>query len=155
MPTQSITPPATHQIPPTEDIFDAVFERSRNFRVELPYDTAIAFIRRIDTYNAFEAGRVIDALEHADRLIPRINSGPGNPNNGNRDYRIIVGSEGSPVIYLERTEFATAAPMAETAMKDICEEMRIWALADEADYEVHDSKFCGPSRKITFRFWWD
>ena len=147
MPTQTITAPAAHQIPPADAIFDAVFERSRNFRVELPYDTAIAFIRRIDTYNAFEAGRVIDALEHADRLIPRIN--------GNRDYRIIVGSEGSPVIYLERTEFATAAPMAEKAMKDICEEMKIWALADEADYEVHDYKFCGPTRKITFRFWWD
>jgi hypothetical protein len=136
-------------------MFDAVFDQSLNFRIELPYDTAIAFIRRIGTYNNFEAGRVIDALERTDQLIPRINHGPGNPNNGNRDYKISIGREGSPVIYLERFEYATKAPLAEKAMKDICEEMKIWAEADEADYEVDEFTFRGPSRKITFRFWWD
>jgi hypothetical protein len=155
VPTQVITSPAEHQIPPADAIFDAVFERSLQFRIELPYDTAIGFIRRIDTYNEFEAGRVIDALERADQLIPRMNYGPGNPNNGNRDYKISVGREGSPVIYLERFEYGTKAPIAEKSMKDICEEMKIWAEADEADYEVHEYTFCGPSRKITFRFWWD
>lgn len=152
MPTQTVTPPAEHQIPPADAIFDAVFERSLQFRIELPYDTAIAFIRRIGTYKQFEAGRVIDALERADQLIPRANYGPGNPNNGNRDYKISLGREGSPVIYLERFEYCTKAPIAEKSIKDICEEMKIWAEADEADYQVHDYTSCGLSRKITFRF---
>ena len=155
MPTKSITAPAPHQIPPADTVFDAVFKRSLNFRVELPYDTALALIRRIDTYNAFEAGRVIDALERADRLIPRINGGPGNPNNGNRDYRISIGREGSPVIYLERFEHGPKAPITETAMKDICREMTIWGLADEAHFHVDQFQSLPEYRKITFRFWWD
>ncbi len=155
MPSQVTTPPAPFQIPPADAIFDAVFERSLFFRIELPYDTAIAFIRRIDKYNDFEAGRVIDGLEHIDRLIPRITGGPGHPNNGNRDYTITVGREGSPVIYLERFEYATKASLADKSMKDICEEMKLCALADEATFEVEDYRPFLIGRKIRFRFWWD
>lgn len=155
MPTQTTTPPATRQIPPTDAIFDAVFDQSHHFRIQLPYDAALAFIRRIDKYNEFEAGRVIDALEQADHLIPRMNCGPNHPNNGNRDYTISVGREGSPVIYLERFEYGAKCPIAEKSMKDICEEMKVWASADEAIYEVEDFACFGKSRKVTFRFWWD
>ncbi len=102
MPTQVTTTPAPYQIPPADAIFDAVFERSLDFHIELPYDTAIGFLRRIDKYNDFEAGRVTEALEHIDQLIQRINGAPGHPTSGNRDYNISVGREASPVIYLER-----------------------------------------------------
>ena len=155
MPTQVTTAPAQHQIPPADAIFDAVFDRSLDFRIELPYDTAVGFLRRIDKYNEFEAGRVIEALEHIDQLIPRMNGGPGNPNNGNRDYRIAIGREGSPVIYLERREYATKCPIAEKSMKDICEEMKLWASADDATYQVEEFTSFGKTRNITFRFWWD
>lgn len=155
MPTQVTTTPAPYQIPPADAIFDAVFDRSLDFRIELPYDTAIAFLRRIDKYNDFEARRVIEALERIDQLIPRINGGPGHPNNGNRDYTISVGREGSRVMYLERREFPVNCAIAEKSMKDICEEMKIWGCADEATYEIEEFPCWGKSRKITFRFWWD
>lgn len=155
MPTQVTTTPAPYQIPPADAIFDAVFDRSLFFRIELPYDTAIAFVRRIGKYNDFEAGQVIETLERIDQLIPRMNGGPGNPNTGNRDYAISVGREGSPVIYLERFEYATKAPLADKSMKDICEEMKLWALADEAIFEVEDYNPFFNGRKVRFRFWWD
>ena len=52
-------------------IFDGVFDNSLDFKIEMPYESAIQFIRRIESYNAFEAGNVIDALERVDSLIPR------------------------------------------------------------------------------------
>ncbi|NLY03072.1 MAG: hypothetical protein GXY83_44035 [Rhodopirellula sp.] len=155
MPTQVTTTPAPYQIPPAGAIFDAVFDRSLDFRIELPYETAIDFLRRIDKYNDFEAARVIEALERIDQLIQRINGGPGRPTSGNRDYSLSIGRESSPVIYLERWEFAPNCPIPEKCLKDICEEMRIWGRADEATYEIEDFPCWGKSRKITFRFWWD
>jgi len=161
MPTQIITPPAEHKFSLTQNlsaadqIFEAVFPRSPNFRIDLPYDEALGFIRRIDSYNEFEAAAVIEALEQVDKFIPRTSYGPGNSNNGRRDYTISVGREGSPVIYLERFEFATKRQMSESEMKSICLEMEAIGRADEAYCEVKEVSFCGPSRKIKFRFWWD
>ena len=145
------TAPAFHTNT-ADEVFDGVFERSLHFRIELPYETALGFIRRIDQYNEFEAGAVIDALERIDHLIPRASYGEGNPNNGQHTYDISIGREGSPVIYLERIEFSFCIPLEEVTMKTICREMELIGRADEADYEVQN--FAG-GRKIVFRFWWD
>jgi hypothetical protein len=117
------------------------------------FEDAVDFIRRIDQYNDFEAGAVIDALEAIDQLIPKSWYGPSNPNNGQRTYRISIGREGSPVIYLERMEHGFSKPLAEETMKTICSEMELWARADEADFEVLPLSSSG--RVIRFRFWWD
>ena len=154
MPTQTITPSAAHQIPPADAIFDAVFERSGNFRIELPFEQAQTFIRRIDQYNEFNAPQVLDALDRIDGLIPRKQYGPGNPNNGQRDYRISVGREGSPVIYLERFEFFDTPWLDTATMNAICLEMELTASADESHHHIEDSIFL-KGRKVEFRFWWD
>jgi hypothetical protein len=165
MPTHAITPsaPDTTQIAPpsgggtiapADTIFDAVFDRSRNFRIELPYDTALAFIRAIDQYNEFHWTTVTDALERIDGLIPRRRYQQGNPNNGKRDYRISVGREGSPVIYLERYEFFDTPRLDTASMKAICREMELIASADDSTYHIEDTALL-QGRKIQFRFWWD
>lgn len=165
MPTHSITPPAidtTHIVPPSgagniapaDAIFDAVFDRSLNFRIELPYETALSFVRRIDQYNEFHWPTVMDALKRIDGLIPRRRYQEANPNNGKRDYTISVGREGSPVIYLERLEFFDKPQLDTATMKAICREMELIASADESHYHVENFSF-GPGRKIEFRFWWD
>ena len=136
-----------------DEIFDAVFERSLDFRIELKYEDLLGFIRRIGQYNDFESGAVIDAIEAIDRLIPRSFYSEGNPNNGRRAYRLSIGREGSPVIYLERLELSFSKPLAEETMKIICREMELCGRADEADYEVQQVSFGG--RRIRFRFWWD
>jgi hypothetical protein len=148
-PNLTLTGPQTQT---ADRLFDAVFNHSLGFRIELPHEVALGFIERIGLYNEFEAGSVLDALARVDRLIPRCAFGPGNPNNGNRDYTIEVGREGSPVIYLKRFEWLTELPMSEEQMKAVCLEMQLNGKADEADYEVNDF---GQHRRITFRFWWD
>ena len=153
MPTQTITPPAERKI--GQDIFHAVFGKSLDFRIELPYAEALDFIGQIGQYNNFQSGAVLDALERVDRLIPRGSYGPDNPNNGQRNYRISVGRESSPVIYIERHEFSFNKNwLDEQTMKAICGEMELCGLADESDFTVekHD---CFSGRRIQFRFWWD
>jgi hypothetical protein len=153
MPTQTTTPPAPRKT--GQDIFQAVFDQSLNFRIELPYAEALEFLSQIGKFNNFQSGTVLDSLEHVDRLIPRGSYGPGNPNNGQRNYRISVGREGSPVIYIERNEFSFNKNwLDEPTMKAICQEMELCAVADESDYDVEEHGWFS-GRKIEFRFWWD
>lgn len=127
-------------------IFDAVFERSLDFQIKLDFDQTCRFIRRINSYNAFEWGHVLDALDHVDRLIPR--------SNGHRDYTLKIGREGSPVLYLDRIEFGSKESLTDAWIEEIFREMRRVALADEADATVEPIEVLN-GRHITFRFWWD
>lgn len=135
-------------------IFDAVFERSFHFQIELAFDETLAFIRRINQYNDFHWSRVLDALDRVDQRIPRRQYGAGNPNNGQRDYRLRIGREGSPVLYLDRLEVGHKVPMTDIAIKAICDEMQLIGKADEADASIEPLSFA-QGRNITFRFWWD
>lgn len=137
-----------------DTIFDAVFEKTLNFSIQMPFEEVCHFLRRIDTYNEFEAENVLDALEYIDRLIPRKFYGHGNPNNGERRYTLSVGREGSPVLYLTLYEWGWTSekPLDDHTLETIEQEMELTGKADEASSEVVSI----PSgRKITFRFWWD
>jgi hypothetical protein len=149
---QAILSQANTDIQAADEMFEAVFERSLHFRIEMSYERAWQFLRRIESYNAFSAANVLDALERVDALIPKSFYGEGNPNNGQRSYTISVGREGSPVIYLERYEFGEERWLPEETLRLICREMEVIGMADESDYDAEP--FPG-GRKVTFRFWWD
>lgn len=151
--TQTITTGQTEQIH-ADAMFDAVFDHALGFRIDMSYPEAQAFIRRIDQYNEFEAGSVLDALDEIDRLLPKRYFNPGNPNNGGRSFKISVGREGSPVIYIEMYEYEEFDALTEDTLKAVCQEMTVIGRADESDYEVEPLGGFG-GRKITFRFWWD
>ena len=136
-----------------DTIYDAIFERCLDFRIELDYDAARRFLRRIDRYNDFDGRQVLDALDEIDRLIPRQHYGPGNPNNGQRKYRVSVGREGSPVLYLDWYEWRDDDRLSEDTAHQICDAMLLIGHADEAGFLPETSASC--SRKVTFRFWWD
>jgi hypothetical protein len=148
-------PAATQQNSIADQMFDAVFDHCLDFRIEMEYDAARRFIQRIDRYNDFDARQVLDALDAVDRLIPRDFYGEGNPNNGQRKYRISVGREGSPVLYLEWYEspYSSGPRISDETLKDICKEIEVFAYADEADYDLTEWGF--NSRKVSLRFWWD
>lgn len=151
--TQTITPPAAQKTVQVDELFDSVFEDSSQFRIELDYEAALGFIQRIDRYNEFHAADVIDAIEQIDRVIPRMWYGVGSPYNGERGYTISVGREGSPVIYMNRSELPSDRPLTDHTMKAICREMELIGRADLADFSVRDLK--SGRRRIEFRFWWD
>lgn len=134
-------------------IYEAVFEASLDFNIEMTLDTAKQFFRRIDSYNDFAAESVISALDTIGALIPRTHYGEGNPNNGARDFNVSVAREGSPVISLERIEWLGRERMSNELLRQVCRTMQVDASADEADFDI--SPFSTEGRKIVFRFWWD
>jgi hypothetical protein len=149
---QPILSPEKSDIQAADEMFEAVFERSLYFKIEMSFERAWQFLRRIESYNEFYAANVLDVLERVDALIPKNDYGKGNPNNGQRSFVISVGREGSPVLYLERYEFDQEKWLPEETLRLICREMEMIGIADESDYEVQP--FAG-GRKVTFRFWWD
>ena len=90
---QSILFPEKSDIQAADEMFEAVFERSLHFLIEISFERAWQFLRRIVRYNEFHAADVLDALERVDALIPKTYYGEGNPNNGARSYTINVGRE--------------------------------------------------------------
>lgn len=145
-------------------IFDAVWDRSGHHKIELEWDTAFAFIERINAYNDFDFAKVLHALEMVDQIIPRMSyealvDGKKNPNDGRRDLRIYVGREGSPVIYIEKYELHRMdnpkVPMTPEMIEKIKTIMTGVAVADEADCEIEDYTKAGMGKRFTFRFWWD
>jgi hypothetical protein len=65
---QSVLSTEKSDIHAANDMFEAVFERSLHFRIEMSYERACRFIRRIESYNDFEAVKVLAArLDRRDR----------------------------------------------------------------------------------------
>lgn len=152
MPTHTITIGNAAQAA-ADQVFDGVFDQSLNFAIELEFEQARQFIRRINQYNDFHWARVLDALDTIDRLIPGYDYGPDNPNNGHRSYTVKVGREGSPVLYLERYEWGNKERLTDDRIEMIRSSMETIALADEADVKIEALAIGG--RRIEFRFWWD
>ena len=137
----------------------AVFEGTMNMRVEVPYDEANAFFTLLRSYNDMEAGKVHRFLAEIDRIIPKAKypdgGGRPNPNNGNRTYKISVGRESSPVLYIKRYIHSHNEPLSEEQIRLIKQAARD-AKADEIDYKIEDTGTPGFIARIEeFRFWWD
>ena len=148
----AVISPESH-IQTANQIFDGVFDQSLDFRVEMPYDAAMHFLRRIGSYNNFQAEKVIEAMRRVDALIPRRIYNEGNLNNGERRYDISVGREGSPVIYLDYFEWVDSERLTEADMKAIRGVLERDGMADESSFEIDDHGI--RTRRVTFRFWWD
>lgn len=142
-------------------MFDAVWKNSPHFRIEMEWEEARQFIRRIEAYNNFEWQKVHIALDLIDHIIPRMEygmiGGKPNPNNGRRNYRLEIGRERSPVMYIDRYEFndiSQQPPLTEDMCKEICKIMEDIG-ADEADYTIEEETNMNHSRHIELRFWFD
>lgn len=126
---------------------------STDFRITLDWETAVPLLARMSPCNDFCHRRVLGALLHVDRLIPRADFGPNNPNTGMRTYDLALGCEGSNVMYLTRHERLGEDGLTEEQIREI-EWTMTWAQADEVGHEVRANAVDG-YRVIEFRFWWD
>lgn len=145
-------------------IFDAVWPNTLGCKLELGWEEARQFIRRIDQYNDFDHEKVLHALDLIDAAMPRMSygnmpDGRPNPNNDKRNFTIEVGRERSPVIYLELYELHSygnpTVPMTPEKVEYIKSVMHEVGMADEYDCDVQDYRKHGMGIRYTFRFWWD
>ena len=147
---------------PTKEFLNQMFEFSLNHRMQLDFDQALDYIDAIESYNNFDACSVKAMLNAIDVIIPREYYNEGNPNNGNRAYKISIGRENSPVIYLDLIAFRQAVPAFQTGYADLVAKIHAAAkiaYCDEFSHEYDEYRVTerqGPlSASLEIRMWWD
>lgn len=120
-------------------------EHSLDCKIEMKWDEAQEFLDHADKYNNFTGQLAKDILQAADKILPK------HQHTGARDFDVIIGREGSMVMYLRRRSMHKEA--LERSDIDMLNKYAIdHAEADEADYEATER---GVILEETFRFWWD
>jgi hypothetical protein len=74
---------------------------SIHYTVEFSPAEALFFVSRADAYNDFSKQDLTRFIERVNEIIPRMNYGGINPNNGNPFHKFDIGNEGSRVIYVK------------------------------------------------------
>jgi len=129
-------------------------------RIELPYEEILNVAEAADGYNEFTYDRLREMLEHFDQIIPRAYYNEGNPNNGERAYKLAVGREGSMVVYMNLKGLWSSGGGQE-AIKAINENRdeleqaaRQIGKADEFDISYRKDP-AGHYEEAEIRIWWD
>lgn len=147
------------------EFYNKLFDLSMQHRVEFRPDYSMEkiqeYIKAIGRYNAFEACRVLDMIDKIDSIIPEVYHGENNPNNGNRLWKIDIGREYSPVIYINIEVKALGKDRIHPDLQPIiineCKAAARKAAADEISHEIHEMDIGKRYhyKSIELRFWWD
>jgi hypothetical protein len=121
------------------------------WRVTLTPAEAETWAAKVEGYNEHTGADILALVKTINTLMPRMQFGPGNPNNGAPAHRISVGNEGSRVMYVAigkgyrpqwtGTEWTTLARLFEEARRAAHADEAWVVTDDEEDWE--------------YRFWWD
>jgi hypothetical protein len=63
-------------------------------------EQAVEFVQNAQTYNNFTQDGLTKLIKNINELVPKMNFGEGNPNNGKSHHSFSIGNEHSRVIYL-------------------------------------------------------
>lgn len=128
-------------------------KNSLDYRIHLSLDEAKEFLKRAEVYNYIPENiyEIVDAIKNAigPMKYPDCNGKP-NPNNGRFDHiKILVGNEGSRVIYVKGYRTILSPPIEQilSNLKAIGEKFN----ADENNSEI-DSCY---GDHFEWRYWWD
>lgn len=134
---------------------------SPNFKVELYLPTLVKFAERCSIYNNMDRDSFVALAKVIAEKAPGMFFGPDHPNNGAPFVNIIVGNEGSRVIYI--TVLAAYLKMPWMERERLVSEyfkavqtLAVQAHADEIDRQ--DKHLDNPDQSMweyTLRLWWD
>lgn len=133
--------------------YEEIFKNSFRFKYETPLKDVSTFLEAIGDYNEFSPQTAISMLRKMDSYLPRYK--------GNRErYKVSIGRENSPVIYLNI--FACGADHDDVvgSVKDVEEVLKKIAYdigkVDEFSIDYEKADGWGMSvTKIEIRMWWD
>lgn len=144
--------------------YKQLVDLSLQFRVQLPYEEILNVAEAANGYNNFNTSVLREMLKKFDEIIPVQFYNEGNPNNGNRLYRLSIGREGSMVIYLNMSGYINCGRDLEVIklIQEKEKELEMIAYnigkADEFSIEVEETGGGVNSIKVTsleMRIWWD
>jgi hypothetical protein len=126
-----------------------VMHGSLDCRIRVDPSVAARTIRIFGGYNEMTIEGFVRLLREIDRIVGRMSYQSDNPNNGFIGYKIDIGREGSPVLYVELGEYdwrtSQPKPFSEPVQRELYAAARR-ALADEIDF-INEGR--------TLRIWWD
>jgi hypothetical protein len=136
------------------DSFKLLFEATLDmeYTVELSknqdFEVALVIIDKIGGYNEFDTETIKILLKTIDEIIPRFYM-EGNPNNGKREYNIIIGRESSPVIYIK---YLGESQINVKRIQEIAKD----AKADEIQIIKNGKcEYISSCYETIIRLWWD
>ena len=119
------------------------------YHVEMSPEEALAFESRLEGYNEFSANLVAELVKHVNAIIPRMDFGGDNGNNGHTHHAWRVGREHSRVLYLQFRKSHMPKDFDYKKLTKKLEIMGKMARADESDCTVNDES------EYKYRWWWD
>lgn len=125
--------------------FLGAIEHSLDIKIEMTWEDAHELLSNISKYNEFTGELAKDILQAADKILPK------HQFNGRRDFDVLIGREGSMVMYLRRRSIGKDA-LNPSDIKMLNDYAADHGQADEADYTAEER---GMLLEETFRFWWD
>lgn len=129
----------------------ALDEHSLNHRIEMDPGEALAFVKNDKSYNCYDTRKVSLMIRRINAIIPRMDFGGDNPNNGRPHHTFEIGNESSRVIYVVIRRFNLNG-------MDDDETMRLVGQIDQAakDADADERQLRRfDDRVVEFRIWWD
>ena len=121
---------------------------SNHYRLEFSPEEAVQFIEQAAPCCECWTGQIAAFLRAINKVVPPMQFGVGNPNNGKLHHHFLIGREYRRVIYLD---IAKAYLEAELNLPDFIQHIVTIGIehhAQEAEMQVEGSG------GLLFRFWW-
>ena len=134
-------------------------ELALEYSVEMTPEEARAFFMKALSKGE-DPARVLVLIGEVDRLMPRMEMGPNNPNTGRKAHRYVVGREGSRVLYVRYVRaYASLEASAGLSLRVMklnhgvtVQYAGVNRTVPVGASEVHDRSDDG---EVIVRFWWD
>lgn len=120
-----------------------------HYRVRLEPDEMRELAGQFADYNQATSEALVALVGKVDKLIPPMNFGGNNPNNGHTHHHYFVGREYSRVVYLEVIKAYLPDSFDYVALGKGLARIGREAGADETDITANDFG------EFVYRFWWD
>ena len=138
------------------EAFKIMFESTLNMGIQLDMyhgdnvKLLDEYVDAIGCYNGFKPSTVKTMLHCIDEIIPRKQYNEGNPNNGLRDYKVTIGRESSPCIYI------VTGKSLDVIHTTVMEQIAMDCKADEFSHKTEETNVFGFKRtSTTIRIWFD
>jgi len=126
---------------------------STHYQVEYTPGEAWSFVVRAEAYNNFTSDILSELVERINALIPPMQYGTDNPNNGKPHHRFQIGNEGSRVLYVEILKTYLKGRWGDVEYERLATALATLGYGANAN-EASRVDGNSPAR-FRFRFWWD
>ena len=138
------------ELPPLIEGALIVDRASTKYQIEFDPKSAVKFLSLAEAYNNFSREDLVRLLFRLDMKLPKQFYNEGNPNNGKPIYSLLIGNEGSRVIYVRASKFCGIGK--ELDWQDVADRLTVFAKeANANEYWIEENN----NIEFLYRIWFD